>query len=102
MKLCVLHVVIPGFRAVEPDVTVEHSKSDKGRKSSSKKKSRGDQISSNCLMDVRLQEEGETLDGVPPWHPDDNIVVTVRKNHIFPIIVSITSICSNGTPIRSA
>eukprot|EP00569_Conticribra_weissflogii_P017705 CAMPEP_0171443132 /NCGR_PEP_ID=MMETSP0881-20121228/30158_1 /TAXON_ID=67004 /ORGANISM="Thalassiosira weissflogii, Strain CCMP1336" /LENGTH=71 /DNA_ID=CAMNT_0011966467 /DNA_START=1 /DNA_END=213 /DNA_ORIENTATION=+ len=48
-----------GFRAVEPDVTVEHSKSHKGSKRSSRKKSRGDQISSNCLMDVRLQDEGE-------------------------------------------
>lgn len=25
-----------------------------------------------CKIDVRLQDEGESLDGVPPWHPDDS------------------------------
>lgn len=29
----------------------------------------------NCLIDVRLQEEGETLDGTPGWFPENNVIV---------------------------
>ncbi len=89
-------IIIAGFRAVEPDIKEEHSKSDKGRKRSSRKNG----ISSGCLMDVRLQQEGETLDGVPPWHPDDNIVVTVRKQQLIDFIIfPTTPIYSTDTPI---
>ena len=37
----------------------------------------------DCLMDVRLQGEGEVVVGVPGWHPDNNIIVKVRGYEMY-------------------
>jgi len=33
-----------------------------------------------CKVEVRLQEDGETLDGVPGWFTENNIVVKLPEN----------------------
>jgi hypothetical protein len=37
----------------------------------------------DCAMEVRMQEEGEVVAGVPGWNPEGNIIVRVSISNPF-------------------